>query len=395
MKKAMIILLSCIIICTHVLATHAAPVDNDSDSHMIELELTNELTRYFNSRKLLLANGDTKALLAVTFEGIVNDEVRHYSSSRALVYSDKYKVIRFNIGEDAIVNVEEETLAGPVLHEILLFRREESGWMVVSDRYSNQYDGFTSASYVNPEDIQAIETMLRNQTEARYIPLGGEGLRMTLLNTANNEVGYLEKASNSNLYSHTANPGNNNYTKYGAWYGSNPADWCAMFVSWCANQAGISTSIIPRTDSVQTGINAFTSWGRYHAAASYTPVAGDVFFMKIPGVISHTGLVYAQSGNTVLIIDGNASVSGSSYQQVRKIYLSLTDYHLTGYGHPNYCYGNNHSASGSYSSNLYTHWHPCTLCGTRVAEASHSWISSGTGYTCSVCNKHVTAIPAE
>ena len=392
MKKATIAFLCCMLICSHVLTIHAAPADSESGSQMAEEGLTNELTRYFNSRKLLLDSGETKALLAVTIEGIVNDEVRHYNSSKTLVYSDKYKMIRFNVGEDAIVNVEEVTLAGTVLHEILLFKREESGWMVVSDRYRNQYDGFTSASYVNPEDIQTIETMLKNQTEVRYVPFGGEGLRMTLLNVANNEVGYLEKASNSNLYSHTANPGNNNYTKYGAWYGKNPSDWCAMFVSWCANQAGISTNIIPCTNSVQTGINTFTSWGRYHAAGSYTPVAGDIFFM---GVLSHTGLVYAQSGNTVLVIDGNASISSSPYQQVTKKYLALTEPLLTGYGHPSYCYGNNHSPSGSYSSNLYTHWHPCTLCGTRVAEDSHSWISSGTGYTCSVCNKHVIAIPAE
>ncbi len=395
MKKAMIVLLSCMLICSHVLAIHAAPVDNDSDSQTVEVELANELTRYFNSRKLLLADGDTKTLLAVTFEGIVNDEVRHYNSSRTPVYSDKYKVIRFNVGEDAIVNVEEDTLAGPVLHEILLFKREECGWMVVSDRYSNQYDEFTSASYVDPKDIEAIETMLRNRPQERYVPFGGEGLRTTLLNVADAEVGYLEKASNSNLYSHTGNPGNNNYTKYGAWYGNNPDEWCAMFVSWCANQAGISTNIIPCTDSVQTGINSFSSWGRYHSVSSYTPVTGDVFFMKIPGVISHTGLIYARSGNSVLLLDGNASVSGSPYQQVRKVYYSMTDPNLTGYGHPDYCYGNNHTQSNSYSSDIYTHWHPCTVCGIRLSEAAHSWNYTGMYYKCSVCNKQVTAIPAE
>ena len=51
------------------------------------------------------------------------------------------------------------------------------------------------------------------------------------------EVGYVEKASNSGLESRTANPGCANWTKYGKWYGMNPAYWCQMFISWCAWKA--------------------------------------------------------------------------------------------------------------------------------------------------------------
>ena len=35
-----------------------------------------------------------------------------------------------------------------------------------------------------------------------------------VIEIAENEVGYLEKASNSNLYEKNANAGSNNYTKY-------------------------------------------------------------------------------------------------------------------------------------------------------------------------------------
>ena len=37
-----------------------------------------------------------------------------------------------------------------------------------------------------------------------------------VLQIAKNEIGYLEKASNKNLYDKTANAGSNNYTKYWA-----------------------------------------------------------------------------------------------------------------------------------------------------------------------------------
>ena len=65
-----------------------------------------------------------------------------------------------------------------------------------------------------------------------------------VLNVALGEVGYLEKRSNSNLDSKTANAGSANYTKYGAWYGVNPAQWCAMFVSYCVSQAGMDAATI-------------------------------------------------------------------------------------------------------------------------------------------------------
>ena len=30
--------------------------------------------------------------------------------------------------------------------------------------------------------------------------------------------------------------GSDGYTKYGSWYGLANADWCVMFISWCANK---------------------------------------------------------------------------------------------------------------------------------------------------------------
>ena len=51
------------------------------------------------------------------------------------------------------------------------------------------------------------------------------------------ELGYIEKASNKQLDSKTANAGDKNYTKYGAWYGNNGDYWCQQFISWCAYEA--------------------------------------------------------------------------------------------------------------------------------------------------------------
>ena len=58
-------------------------------------------------------------------------------------------------------------------------------------------------------------------------------MRNDIIGVALTQVGYTEGA--------------NNYTKYGVWYGQPNSPWCGMFVSWCANQAGIPTSVLKRT----------------------------------------------------------------------------------------------------------------------------------------------------
>ena len=63
-----------------------------------------------------------------------------------------------------------------------------------------------------------------------------------LVKIAEAEIGYHEKASNSNLDSKTANSGNKNFTKYGrdlfnaGFFNGNKNgfDWCAQFPTWCA-----------------------------------------------------------------------------------------------------------------------------------------------------------------
>lgn len=67
-----------------------------------------------------------------------------------------------------------------------------------------------------------------------------------LVAIARSQVGYREKNSNRDLESFRTNhDGSGNYTKFGAWaaacgWGYNPAEWCAMFVSWCAYMACVS-----------------------------------------------------------------------------------------------------------------------------------------------------------
>lgn len=98
--------------------------------------------------------------------------------------------------------------------------------------------------------------------------------------------------------------GANNDTKYGTWYGLPNQPWCAMFISWCADIAGVSTSILEKTARAHPGYFDIP----YKSGSSYTPKPGDLFFNKR---FSHVGLVYYVEGSYFYTIEGNSNNNGS------------------------------------------------------------------------------------
>jgi beta-N-acetylglucosaminidase len=123
-----------------------------------------------------------------------------------------------------------------------------------------------------------------------------------LVKVAENEIGYTEKASNANLDDATANAGSNDYTKYGEYTGANGAPWCASFISWCANQAGISTDVIPKTAAAATLRNASSTHPTPQNAT-----AGDfiTYDYSNDGTVDHVSLVESRNDTGLTAIDGN------------------------------------------------------------------------------------------
>lgn len=161
-----------------------------------------------------------------------------------------------------------------------------------------------------------------------------------ILTVAIGEIGYKEKASNSNLDSKTANSGSANYTKYGrdlrAWvpeaggiYGLN-YEWCDQFVDWCFIKAlgkdRAKTLLYGWSAYTPTSAQYFKNKGRYDK----NPKRGDIIFFK-QSRICHTGLVESVNGNTVNTIEGN-----SSNQVIRHSYNYKTSTYVDGFAHPAY-----------------------------------------------------------
>ena len=133
--------------------------------------------------------------------------------------------------------------------------------------------------------------------------------------------------------------GYDGYTKYGDWYGLPNSDWCAMFVSWCADQAGVDTSTFPKFALCSAGADWFISQGRFQYSGSYAPKAGDLIFYSSYGDIYHVGLVTGSDDSNVYSIEGNycEAVYNVSYP------LSYGD--ILGYATPDYTYADGATAA--------------------------------------------------
>lgn len=165
-----------------------------------------------------------------------------------------------------------------------------------------------------------------------------------LLNVAKNELGYHEKASNSQLDSKTANSGSGNWTKFardldalGNFYNGpkNGYAWCDVFVDYCfvtAFGANIGREMLCQPLN-SAGAGCMYSAQYYKQAGRWVtyPQEGDqIFFSYSRGEYSHTGIVEAVSNGMVHTIEGNSS------DQVARRSYPIASGSIAGYGRPNW-----------------------------------------------------------
>lgn len=338
---------------------------NGYAAESLNLVIENSVNAYMENRSAFLKDMVTNELEEVSVSGIVEDEQLHKEKLDELgieygevefqieniSISDNF--VKVTVYEKVIYTKNVECIQEETTHLLTLMQDAKGNWGVVSDAYMENFTDFVSCSYV-PENTE-ISTLTIAQ-----------GITPTIVQIAESQVGYLEKDSNSSLDSFTANAGDANYTKYGAWYGYNPADWCAMFVSWCADQAGISSGMFPKYAGCYAGLNTFDEMGRYYEKGSYTPKVGDIFFQarEEPGK-GHTGIVISVSGNTMTIIDGNCN------NGVRRHTMAITDSSILGFVTP--CI---HTSVQKY--NVLYHWNACSMCNTQLSlKVGHTFSATG------------------
>lgn len=173
--------------------------------------------------------------------------------------------------------------------------------------------------------------------------------------TARAEIGYIEKESNSQLDSPTANPGDNNWNKYArdldaldvVYNGDkNGYAWCDIFVDWCFIYTfGLEVGMALLCQAKE-GLGAGCTYSaRYYKDKGqfYTsnPQAGDQIFFTNDGgkTMYHTGLVVKVSGGRVYTIEGNTSSAAGVAPNggcVRDKSYPLGASYIGGYGRPDY-----------------------------------------------------------
>lgn len=217
-------------------------------------------------------------------------------------------------------------------------------------------------------------------------------MRADIIGVALTQVGYYE--------------GSNNDTKYGVWYGLNHRAWCGMFVAWCADQAGIPKSIIPKNGTT----NPADFKAKVYSGKNYRPLPGDLFFSKNGSGYSHVGIVYYLDGDYFYTLEGN-TYHNNGPEGVYIRHRKIADYD---FGVPNYPVGDEHTYHIGYeSAHPHKEYYRCDHCGDQyytgktqassscktciVAGCSHSygkWTTSGSSQhtrSCTKCGKKESA----
>lgn len=124
---------------------------------------------------------------------------------------------------------------------------------------------------------------------------------------------------------------------YWSWYGfGSRVEWCACFVSWCADQCGyIETGVCPKYAGCVNGVQWFKEHNQW-VDGSETPSPGMIIFYDWDspngssgpqdGLSDHTGIVERVENGIVYTVEGN---SGDSCRQCQR---AVGNYEILGYG---------------------------------------------------------------
>lgn len=123
--------------------------------------------------------------------------------------------------------------------------------------------------------------------------------------------------------------GNEGGQKFWSWYGfGSREEWCACFVSWCADQCGlIENGTFPRFSLCSAGMSWFQTNGKWQGS-NYQPSPGTIIFFDWngDGNPDHVGIVEKCENGRVYTVEGN---SGDAVRQKNYMVDSMK---ILGYG---------------------------------------------------------------
>lgn len=407
--KQKVIKIFAVLLCAIFMMPSYAISAIDIVSKSKEVLLQNSLEQYFNSRCVLDAKLLSGSLDGVVEQGMLNDELKRVmiATSKSIWSIDNnYTLISCSfydndgeavVVEDITYRSSDLTYSDTITHNITFgYTSDFSNFLILSDGYFESYLAFKSCSYVSSVPV---ENSINSRTSATDYNVNlTEDYAYDIVQVAVAELGYIEKnEADDNLDDKTADAGSGNYTKYGRWYGWNGDFWCSIFVAWCANQAGVSTNVIPknRYGRVREKKAFFVNeddesndlyFESFSQNGTYVPKIGDLFFTYNAATgQNHIGIVRSVLESEFVTIEGNKN------NQVLSRTISFTDNTLVGFASPAYATAESaHDYECSDHSVSLTHI--CNNCGkeaTAILSCSHE---SGSHIEfCSICEYEGTA----
>lgn len=170
----------------------------------------------------------------------------------------------------------------------------------------------------DPNADLAPDYVLKKEVQALAL---GDNWAENVITIARSQLGYTESSRNFIL---DENGNLKGYSRYGAWYGLPYGDWCAMFASFCIENAGVRD--FPVDSSCENWIIALRADANdpdkpvyyYPAEEAYEPVPGDLVFYDWDDytepserVADHVGIVVEvtpateSQGALIKTIEGN------------------------------------------------------------------------------------------
>ena len=126
--------------------------------------------------------------------------------------------------------------------------------------------------------------------------------------------------------------GPDNQTMYGKWYGLDNNPWCAMFVSWCYAEAGLSAKVAASSKkgfaSCDAGLKWFAKNNKLVPVGS--AIAGDIVFYQFDADAEpdHVGIVKGNNSTLkyMYCYEGNTSDGKGSQSNGDGVYLKKRSY---------------------------------------------------------------------
>ena len=208
---------------------------------------------------------------------------------------------------------------------------KENGKMVKKEKDVEKTTLYITISHIDLETMMNNKSFTDEQKEMCRELLSDENnsLWLSVLHGISSSDSDIVKVAQEQL-------GNVGGQPYWSWYGfSSRVEWCACFVSWCANECEyIENNLIPKYSVCDTGVNWFKTKGEW-LDGTEEPQEGMIIFFDwasdgLDGNSDHTGIVEKVESGRVYTIEGNSSdaCQENSYP--------IGYYEILGYGCPAY-----------------------------------------------------------